>query len=486
MSSNTNPQSDNNTRLEALFGALRERESLLTDDEIRNIVRTEAIRKSAPQKAFRSAGFPQRLFTKKPMLISSAIAVVFASATLFTTLVWKPSVANTNSQLKQPDFQVTQEPIASSNIRLEGIRKKPSAANTNSQLKQPDFQATQESIASSSISLEGIRNPKREIVQTKSDKETIAETPRVSKIPLNTAGIHFLELTPTEASRFGLLVNDTLIALLVNDPLIRAVRIQEGHMRSTNPKNQPMGKGSVLQLSYTELSTFIEVSNEIPANMSAEKAVKESPFLTTSSTSKDGIMLKRSYTPQADSLIRNLSSAIALGFDVRKNKSIALKPENWGGYVVLWYRNTPEVIAALPDRYRIPLERELAAAQKYSSLCEIPNREEREELERVIAGKPFLETWRSCAGALTAKSIAPNPAQNEATVRFSLSVPRSVSAALHDIRGQHLEILHTAQNFGTGEHTLSVNLTKYIAGMYLLVLTTAQGEQTVQRVMIEK
>lgn len=183
MSANHNPQPDNNTRLEALFGALRERESLLTDDEIRNIVRTEAARTSAPQKASRSVRFPQRFFTKKTMLISSVVAAVFASAALFTTLVWKPSAANTNPQLKQPDFQVTQKPIASSSIRLEGIR-----------------------------------NPKREIVRTKSDKESIAVTSPVSKIPLNTAGIHFLELTSTEALRFGLLVSDTLI---------KSVRIQE-------------------------------------------------------------------------------------------------------------------------------------------------------------------------------------------------------------------------------------------------------------------
>ena len=244
--------------------------------------------------------------------------------------------------------------------------------------------------------------------------------------------------------------------------------------------------GSVVEVAYSEVTTTVAIKNQVPKEMVFDNPIKETPFLVTSSHSKDGIMRKRMTSPRLDSLTRNLSNTIALGFDVRKNKSVALKPENWGGYVVLWYRNTPEVIAALPDRYRIPLERELAAAQKYSSLCEIPNREEREELERVIAGKPFLETWRSCAGALTAKSIAPNPAQHEATVRFSLSVPRSVSAALHDIRGQHLETLHTAQSFGTGEHTLSVHLTKHIAGMYLLVLTTAQGEQTVQRVMIEK
>lgn len=444
MSANHNSQSDNNTRLEALFGALRERESLLTDDEIRNIVRTEAARTSAPQKASRGVGFPQRFFTKKTMLISSVVAAVFASAVFFTPLVWKPSA---NSSLPQPEHTST-----SHNVPAHTAPTQTSLQNLPSSLVAALPSANKQHHA-------------------KPDDSILA----MIKAPLNTAGIHFLELTPFEARKFGLVVNDTLV---------KSVRIEKG-MKMTDADGKEK-VDSVLELLYTERLTTIMLSNQVPQDIQTTHQIQETPFLVTSSNSKDGIMQKRMTSPKMDSLTRNLSSTIALGFDIRKNKLLTLPVKNWGGYVVLWYRNTPEVIAALPDRYRIPLERELAAAQKYSSLCEIPNREEREELERVIAGKPFLETWRSCAGALTAKSIAPNPAQNEATVRFSLSVPRSVSAALHDIRGQHLETLHTAQNFGTGEHTLSVNLTKHIAGMYLLVLTTQQGEQTVQRVMIEK
>lgn len=440
MSANHNSQPDNNTRLEALFGALRERESLLTDDEIRNIVRTEAARTSAPQKASRSVGFPQRFFTKKTMLISSVVAAVFASAVFFTPLVWKPSA---NSPLPQPERTST---------------------SYNAPTQTAPMQTSLQNLPSALVAPLPSVNKQHHV---KSDDPVGA--------PLNTTGIHFLELTPLEAQRFGLFFNDTFVK-----------SIQVGEKIETTNAEGEKAVGSILEVSYSEVVTTIAFKEQLPKEMVFENPIKETPFLVTSSHSKDGIMKKRMTSPRLDSLQQNLSSAIALGFDVRKNKSGALKPESWGGYVVLWYRNTPEVIAALPDRYRIPLERELAAAQKYSSLCEIPNREEREELERVIAGKPFLETWRSCAGALTAKSIAPNPAQHEATVRFSLSVPRSVSAALHDIRGQHLETLHTAQNFGTGEHTLSVNLTKHIAGMYLLVLTTAQGEQTVQRVMIEK
>lgn len=368
-------------------------------------------------------------------MITSAIVALFASAALFTTLVWKPSAPN--------------GPLAKS--------VQPShTASVQKSLQNPAEVAT---------SVPVVNEKKKHHVKTDDPVGT----------PLNTTGIHFLELTPKEARQFS---------LLVNNEFVKSVEVGQG-IEVTNAEGKK-SSGSVVEVCYKEQLTTVSLLDKLPAELVFDNAIKETPFLVTSSHTKDGIMKKRMTSPRLDSLTRSLSNAIALGFDVRKNKSISLSSDHWGGYVVLWYRNTPEVIAVLPDRYRIPLERELAAAQKYSSLCEIPNREEREELERVIAGKPFLETWRSCSGALSAKSIAPNPAQNDATVRFLLSAPRTVSAALHDIRGQHLETLATAQSFGAGEHTLAINLTKHIAGMYLLVLTTQQGEQTVQRVMIEK
>lgn len=575
MSANHNPQSDNNTRLEALFGALREREALLTDDEIRNIVRTEAARTSAPQKASRSVGFPQRLFTKKTMLISSVVATVFASAVfLSSSLFWNISVPQTSGKAVLTEkVQIEQKPIVAKPIN--NGRSIPQASSRQS------------------------------VLHSASETETSA---RISSVE----GAHILELDETELLRLGLVIDSfggihkaikrpptglekqsyevlkkpiqeiegrqrlDLVAILPPLELkqwyrkalgkgyqewetLGELRIAEKLKRTPEeninyliPRNQwnaarfdsidairkiqnERTTQALAQLTQSEVSfetsllTFyhkhletLAVAPELKVVFARSSTGKEQlPMLakrgraypsweysnintadsleelivrakSKEESDKYEAALKKIYKPISsteqsrimDSVDQvylqksrdTVSASLLLGITIRRGISS----------IILWCKVSSEVIAALPDRYRIPLERELAAAQKYSSLCEIPNREEREELERVIAGKPFLETWRSCAGALTAKSIAPNPAQNEATVRFSLSVPRSVSAALHDIRGQHLETLHTAQNFGTGEHTLSVNLTKHIAGMYLLVLTTAQGEQTVQRVMIEK
>ena len=575
MSANHNPQPDNNTRLEALFGALRERESLLTDDEIRNIVRTEAARTSAPQKGSRSVGFPQQFFTKKTMLISSVVAAVFASAVFLTSsLFWKPSVPQTSSKAVLTEkAQIEQKPlianpantirpgtqISSGQSVVHSASETETSARTNSVEGAHILELNEAELLRLGLVLDSFGGIHKAIKRSPTGLEKQAYD--VLKKPIQEVeGRQRLDLVailpPLELKQWyrkalgkGYQEWETLGELRIAEKLKRTAEENINYLIPRNQWNaarfdsidairkiqneritQALAKLTQSEVSFeTSLLTFyhkhlatLAIAPELKVVFARSSTGKEQlPMLakrgrayplweysniniadsleelivrakSKEESDKYEAALKKIYKPISsteqsrimDSVDQvylqksrdTVSASLLLGITISRGTSS----------IILWCQASPEVIAALPDRYRIPLERELAAAQKYSSLCEIPNREEREELERVIAGKPFLETWRSCAGALTAKSIAPNPAQHEATVRFSLSVPRSVSAALHDIRGQHLETLHTAQSFGTGEHTLSVHLTKHIAGMYLLVLTTAQGEQTVQRVMIEK
>lgn len=573
MSANHNPQSDNNTRLEALFGALRERESLMTDDEIRNIVRTEATRTSAQRQASRSVGFPQRLFTRKTMMITSAIAALFASAALFMTLVWKqpsapqisiqaptisaqkeqmPIVAKEAKRTQQSIRDVSAQPLSTTNVKtqtqtntvegshilelsetellrlglvldsLGGIHKAVKRPPTGLEkqayeiLKKP----IQEIESLTRFDFVGVLPPLhipiwyaaqfgkayqrwfqlgnqlyQDEIRRAHDKDISRFIPRNQ---WNAARVDSIKsIVKRQDTVMMLALSNVVEAEIKNEELLRKQYMGRlsnyGALPNIHVVFARSSTGEELLVVPANTSQMVEaiddfsdegLADSLRERIAEAKSEKESDSLE--------LALRAIYTPtspakarwQTDSLQKitlqkakdTIPTSSLIGITIRRDTNS----------MTLWCRVSPEVIAALPDRYRIPLERELAAAQKYSSLCEIPNREEREELERVIAGKPFLETWRSCAGALSAKSVAPNPAQNDATVRFLLSAPRTVSAALHDIRGQHLETLATAQSFGAGEHTLAVNLTKHIAGMYLLVLTTQQGEQTVQRVMIEK
>lgn len=151
-----------------------------------------------------------------------------------------------------------------------------------------------------------------------------------------------------------------------------------------------------------------------------------------------------------------------------------------GDEYLLWYDPTPEFIALLPERYRTGLEREVAAAKKYATKCEIPTEEER----KAIPG--YFDSWRSCDGVLKIASIFPNPADVKATVRFTLAEARSVTITVHGLNGDRLAILEPTPVLPAGEHELPLDFTGRNVGVYLLALSTDKNETAIKRVMISR
>lgn len=151
-----------------------------------------------------------------------------------------------------------------------------------------------------------------------------------------------------------------------------------------------------------------------------------------------------------------------------------------GDEYLLWYDPTPEFIALLPERYRTGLEREVAAAKKYATKCEIPTEEER----KAIPG--YFDSWRSCDGVLKIASIFPNPADVKATVRFTLAEARSVTITVHNLNGDRLAILEPTPVLPAGEHELPLDFTGRNVGVYLLALSTDKNETAIKRVIISR
>jgi hypothetical protein len=151
-----------------------------------------------------------------------------------------------------------------------------------------------------------------------------------------------------------------------------------------------------------------------------------------------------------------------------------------GDEYLLWYDPTPEFIALLPERYRTGLEREVAAAKKYATLCEIPTEEER----KAIPG--YFDSWRSCDGVLKIASIFPNPADVKAAVRFTLAEARSVTITVHNLNGDRLAILEPTPVLPAGEHELPLDFTGRNVGVYLLALSTDKNETAIKRVIISR
>ena len=151
-----------------------------------------------------------------------------------------------------------------------------------------------------------------------------------------------------------------------------------------------------------------------------------------------------------------------------------------GDEYLLWYDPTPEFIALLPERYRTGLEREVAAAKKYATKCEIPTEEER----KAIPG--YFDSWRSCDGVLKIASIFPNPADVKATVRFTLAEARSVTITVHNLNGDRLAILEPTPVLAAGEHELPLDFTGRNIGVYLLALSTDKNETAIKRVIVSR
>lgn len=88
-------------------------------------------------------------------------------------------------------------------------------------------------------------------------------------------------------------------------------------------------------------------------------------------------------------------------------------------------------------------------------------------------------------GAINELSIYPNPARNEASVKFNLKDARTVSFAIHNLLGQKVQEVQTIPaNAGSGE--VSVNVSSLEPGLYLLVLSTDKGEQMIKRLVVER
>jgi hypothetical protein len=149
-----------------------------------------------------------------------------------------------------------------------------------------------------------------------------------------------------------------------------------------------------------------------------------------------------------------------------------------GDEYLLWYEPTPEFIALLPERYRVEIGREVAAAEKYATRCDIPTEAEK----KAVAG--YFDSWRACDGVLKITSIYPNPADIQSTVRFRLAEARTITLTVHSLNGERLAILEPTPLLAVGEHELPLNFTGRNVGVYLLALTTDKGETAIMRVMI--
>jgi hypothetical protein len=137
--------------------------------------------------------------------------------------------------------------------------------------------------------------------------------------------------------------------------------------------------------------------------------------------------------------------------------------------LIFWYENSAELTNALRD----PSGPEPGLIQ--FTIDPVPNGKATPSTLEVLA-----------ANVLNKTLIYPNPARTNTTVRFTLSEPRNLAFSIHDLLGKRVMEAGNLTATSSGSFEKELNLSELTAGVYLLVITTDKGEQSIQRLVIEK
>lgn len=93
----------------------------------------------------------------------------------------------------------------------------------------------------------------------------------------------------------------------------------------------------------------------------------------------------------------------------------------------------------------------------------------------------------SSASVVSNTMVYPNPVRSMKTnIHYKLSEPRSVAFSIHDILGKKMLDCGSLAERTAGEYDFELNIGNIPAGIYLVVITTDKGEQTIQRIAVEK
>ncbi len=142
---------------------------------------------------------------------------------------------------------------------------------------------------------------------------------------------------------------------------------------------------------------------------------------------------------------------------------------------ILWFDATPELLEKLPARVSDMIEIELDVLQNTSNVCQTPIKGE----------EAFLDIWRSCSGAIENLHVFPNPTSGDANIQFNLTDAREFKISLHDLYGRRINEINAYERAEGGLIRKDIQLGELAPGMYLIAVESKNGEQAVQRIIVE-
>jgi hypothetical protein len=281
------------------------------------------------------------------------------------------------------------------------------------------------------------------------------------------------EKLKTTAGRFGVDTSSNVLpinfSLILNEETSRAVMTKSDKNVDVFPLVVSQKMNSALNTENAKVYVFGNASGEqSQARYAEESAQLFSASGIRSSDNKQSVSLNE--FPLMGKLV-----PVIIRIPNGKNPS---------NETLLWYYPDEQFLSKLP----------LAIAQEIrEEIKRIKQREEESQTspsgtllqERLTGEYKYTEVARSRNGSIEILSVGPNPAQSQATLRLRTYSSRSINVVLYDMSGTKISVLESSSALSIGEHTIPLELANLPSGAYLISLISNQGEQAIERLIIQ-
>lgn len=150
--------------------------------------------------------------------------------------------------------------------------------------------------------------------------------------------------------------------------------------------------------------------------------------------------------------------------------------------ITFWFVPTDDFLQALPDRYKLPLMKELKIYTDFLS----GEKSVEEACKGLEGSESFFDLCRINSGAIRKLKLSPNPSQGYLNCEFLLIENRYIKITLYDLNGKALDNLFDDDDMEAGMHSEGLDLSGLENGVYLIAVITDKGEQAVSRLIIQK
>ena len=190
-------------------------------------------------------------------------------------------------------------------------------------------------------------------------------------------------------------------------------------------------------------------------------------MLAIIATSFEGIPLGSGLLPYFTSIKSGITNQLKGLIPVAVNSQM-----EFYGNMVFWFLPTEGFFKALPNGIgkEIKTEYNYVIAQDKSAL-----------------EKPECRYFEECKNTLNVSNfkVFPNPAEENATVSFTLNETVDGSITLADLAGHQLKMLQPQTTMSAGNHRFDIDVSDVAKGIYLITLYSDKGTQT-QRFIVNR